>query len=148
MFGLFVLDGVTDSESDSDPTTTTSSTEHLTQEEKRLYVLRQTPRQEPQGQESRSCRSSSRSRSGSRSESRSRSDKNRVLHQSNGAQNGSSSRLLTPDKASSSCRTLIIHGSLSDESWTRFSTKPSIFVQIHMPCSSYTTAFTRRLLIN
>lgn len=92
-----------ESGSDSDATTTTSSTEHLTQEEKRLYVLRQTPRQEPQGQESRSCRSSSRNR------------------------NAASSSVVDVDsKASSSCRTLIIHGSLSDDSWARIGGTGSI----------------------
>jgi len=92
-----------ESGSDSDATTTTSSTEHLTQEEKRLYVLRQTPRQEPQGQESRSCRSSSRNR------------------------NTTSNSVVDVDsKASSSCRTLIIHGSLSDDSWARIGVTGSI----------------------
>ena len=100
--------------SDSDATTTTSSTEHLTREEK-LYVLRHTPRQEPQGQESKSwqqqqlrspsCRSCSHHpRSGS---------VNRLESSSSGSGAG-------PDPASGSCRTLIIHGSLSDESWARY----------------------------
>lgn len=68
--------------SDSDATTTSSSHERLTREEK-LYVLRHTRRQEPQGEEQ---------------------------------QHGSC--CAGPDSASS-CRTLIIHGSLSDESWAR-----------------------------
>lgn len=103
-----------DGGSDSDATTT-SSTEHLTREEK-LYVLRHTPRQEPQGQESKSwqqqqqrspsCRSCSQhQRSGS---------VNRLESSSSGG-GGSGG----PDPASS-CRTLIIHGSLSDESWARY----------------------------
>ncbi|XP_057376329.1 uncharacterized protein LOC130697443 [Daphnia carinata] len=117
------FDGTDGSDSDA---TTTSSTEHLTREEK-LYVLRHTPRQEPQGQESKgwqqqqrrspSCRSCSglqlaqqQQRSGS---------VNRLEQSLNNSGGGG------PDPASS-CRTLIIHGSLSDESWARLAGTGSI----------------------
>ena len=85
------------SDSDSDDSTTTSSTENLTGEQK--FVLRHMRRQEPQGQE------------------RQTSDKtpsaevsfHQRIHGSH------CSRLET----ASSCRTLIIHGSLSEDSWAR-----------------------------
>lgn len=76
--------------------------------EEKLYVLRHTPRQEPQGQESKSWQQQQRSscRSCHRSGSVNRLESGPILDQS------------------SSCRTLIIHGSLSDESWTRYVTTP------------------------
>jgi hypothetical protein len=109
--------------SDSDATTT-SSTEHLTREEK-LYVLRHTARQEPQGQESKSWQQLQQQRQ-SRPSCRSCSGLQLAQHQQHQQRSGSVNPLEQsmnssgggPDPASS-CRTLIIHGSLSDESWAR-----------------------------
>ena len=97
--------------SDSDATTT-SSTEHLMTREEKLYVLRHTPRQEPQGQESKGWQQHHQ-----RSESATGIGGCRSCHRS-----GSVSRLMESgqhDQLAASCRTLIIHGSLSDESWAR-----------------------------
>lgn len=123
--------------SDSDATTT-SSTEHLTREEK-LYVLRHTARQEPQGQESKSwqqlqqqrqSRPSCRSCSGLQlAQQQQRSGSVNRLEQSLNNSGGGG-----PDPASS-CRTLIIHGSLSDESWARYFaciSYPFLFRSTHM----------------
>lgn len=120
------FDGSDGSDSDA---TTTSSTEHLTREEK-LYVLRHTARQEPQGQESKSwqqlqqqrqSRPSCRSCSGLQlAQQQQRSGSVNRLEQSLNNSGGGG-----PDPASS-CRTLIIHGSLSDESWARLAGTGSI----------------------
>ncbi|XP_046647863.1 uncharacterized protein LOC124337889 [Daphnia pulicaria] len=116
--------------SDSDATTT-SSTEHLTREEK-LYVLRHTARQEPQGQESKSWQQLQQQRQ-SRPSCRSCSGLQLAQHQQHQQRSGSVNPLEQsmnssgggPDPASS-CRTLIIHGSLSDESWARLAGTGSI----------------------
>lgn len=113
---LLLCGGVGSEGSDSDATTT-SSTEHLMTREEKLYVLRHTPRQEPQGQESKSWQRSGSSTAvaGCRSCHRSGSV-NRLME--SGGSNGSGSG--TADQLAASCRTLIIHGSLSDESWARY----------------------------
>ena len=99
--------------SDSDATAT-SSTEHLSREEK--LVLRHTARQEPQGQEELNGYSRS-------WQQQQQQQQQQQLLRSPGCRSCSVNRLdgsgvVGPDQASS-CRTLIIHGSLSDESWAR-----------------------------
>ena len=111
------LDWPTGSDGSDSDATPTSSTEHLTREEK-LYVLRHTPRQEPQGQESKSWQQQQRSPSCRSCSHHQRSGSvNRLESSGGGGGSGGSGGPIDP---ASSCRTLIIHGSLSDESWARY----------------------------